>query len=126
MTARSLKIGDIVTVSFPQQNPQGREQEGYRPVIVVGFPSILGQPRFSIILVVPMTTYRNQSWADSSPNLYPIFSAGTTGLRSPSIALLDQLRAIDARRIINYRGSLKKKQFQIIKDGLKKIIELEN
>ncbi len=40
MTARSLKIGDIVTVSFPQQNPQGREQEGYRPAIVVGFLSI--------------------------------------------------------------------------------------
>ena len=126
MTARSLKVGDIVTVSFPQQNPQGREQEGYRPAIVVGFPSMLGQPRFFTILVVPMTTYRNQSWTDSSPNLYPIFSAGTTGLRSPSIALLDQLRAIDARRIVNYRGRLTKEQFQIIKDGLKKIMKLEN
>ncbi|MEY2856825.1 MAG: hypothetical protein RLZZ74_1137, partial [Cyanobacteriota bacterium] len=40
----------------------------------------------------------NQSWADNSPNLYPIFSAGIAGLKSPSIALLDQVRAIDGRR----------------------------
>ncbi len=51
-------------------------------------------PRFQVIIVVPMTTYRNQSWADNSPNLYPVFSAGIAGLQSPSIALLDQIRAI--------------------------------
>lgn len=38
---RSLQFGDIVTAKFPQQNPQGREQEGYRPAILVGFPSRL-------------------------------------------------------------------------------------
>jgi mRNA interferase MazF len=42
MTNRSLQFGDIVTVRFPTQNPQGREQEGYRPAIVVGFPNRLG------------------------------------------------------------------------------------
>ena len=33
MTTRPLQIGDIVTASFPEQKPQGREQEGYRPAI---------------------------------------------------------------------------------------------
>ena len=41
MTTRPLKIGDVVTARFPEQNPQGREQEGYRPAIVVGLPSRL-------------------------------------------------------------------------------------
>ena len=123
MTARSLKIGDIVTARFPEQKPQGREQEGYRPAIIVGFPNLLGTLRFSVIIVVPMTTYRNQLWADNSPNLYPVFSAGIAGLKSPSIVLLDQIRAIDARRIVNYRGSLTIEQYQIIEDRLKKMFE---
>ena len=28
MTTRSLKIGDVITLRFPEQTPQGREQEG--------------------------------------------------------------------------------------------------
>jgi mRNA interferase MazF len=123
MTTRPLKIGDIVTARFPEQQPQGREQEGYRPAIVVGFPHLLGTPRFPVIIVVPMTTYRSQSWADNSPDLYPVFPAGIASLKSPSIALLDQIRAIDARRIVNYRGSLTTEQYQIIEDGLKKFFK---
>jgi mRNA interferase MazF len=113
MTTRLLKVGDIITTRFPEQKPQGREQEGYRPAIVVGFPNFQGTPRFPVIIVVPMTTYKNQSWADNSPNLYPVFLAGTVGLKSPSIALLDQIRAIDVTRIVNYRGSLTMEQYQI-------------
>ncbi|QSJ16504.1 hypothetical protein JYQ62_33115 [Nostoc sp. UHCC 0702] len=54
MTTRALQFGDVLTASFPQQNPQGREQEGCRPAIVVGFPNRLGIPRFSLIVVIPM------------------------------------------------------------------------
>ena len=41
MTSRPLRFGDVVTASFPEQTSQGREQEGYRPAIVVGFPNLL-------------------------------------------------------------------------------------
>ena len=123
MTTRSLQIGDILTASFPEQTPQGKEQEGYRPAIVVGLPNYLGSLRFPVIIVVPMTTYRNQSWVDNSPKLYPVFPVGIAGLKSPSIALLDQIRAIDAKRIIHYRGSLTVEQYQIIEDGLKKVFK---
>ena len=120
MSSRPLKIGDVITIRFPEQNPQGREQEGYRPAIVVGLPSRLGRLRFSVIIVVPMTTYRNQSWADSSLDLYPVFPTGTANLKSRSIALLDQIRSIDAKRIVNYRGSLTAAQYQIVENGLKR------
>lgn len=70
-----------------------------------------------------MTTYKNQSWANNSPSLYPVFMAGVASLKSSSIALLDQVRAIDARRIVNYRGCLTNEHYQIIEDGLKTIFD---
>ncbi|MBD2243966.1 type II toxin-antitoxin system PemK/MazF family toxin [Nostoc sp. FACHB-888] len=122
MTTRSLQFGDVVTARFPQQNPQGREQEGYRPAIVVGFPSRLGVSRFSLIVVIPMTTDRGQTWAIASPDLYPRFAAGVAGLRSPSIALLDQVRVLDFNRIVDYRGSLTSDEYEPILIGIQRII----
>jgi mRNA interferase MazF len=123
MTAHILQIGDVVTAKFPTQNPSGREQEGYRPAIVVGIPSRLGKLRFPLVLVIPMTTDRGQEWADINPNLYVRFSAGVANLKSPSIALLDQVRAIDVSRIVAYRGSLTPQQYEAIAESLQKIID---
>ncbi|MBN3883638.1 MAG: type II toxin-antitoxin system PemK/MazF family toxin [Nostoc sp.] len=122
MTTRSLQFGDVVTARFPQQNPQGREQEGYRPAIVVGFPNRLGIPRFSLIVVIPMTTDKGQMWAIASPDLYPRFAAGVAGLSSPSIALLDQVRVLDVNRIVDYRGSLTPDEYEPVLTGLQRII----
>jgi mRNA interferase MazF len=123
MTAHILQIGDVVTAKFPSQNPSGREQEGYRPAIVVGIPSRLGKLRFPLVFVAPMTTDRGQDWAENSPDLYVRFSAGVAGLKSPSIALLDQVRAIDISRIVAYRGSLTPQQYAAIAESLEKIME---
>ncbi len=123
MTEHILQIGDVVTAKFPSQNPSGREQEGYRPAIVVGLPSRLGKLRFPLVFVVPMTTDRGQEWADINPNLYVRFLAGVAGLKSPSIALLDQARAIDVSRIAAYRGSLASQEYAAIAEALQKIIE---
>lgn len=106
MTTHILQIGDVVTAKFPSQNPSGREQEGYRPAIVVGIPSRLGKMRFPLVFVAPMSTDRGREWADINPNIYVRFSAGVANLKSPSIALLDRVRAIDISRIVAYRGSL--------------------
>lgn len=118
MTERVLQYGDVVTVAFPEQIPQGHEQEGYRPAIIVGVPERLGVPRFRLVVVVPMTTDRGMSWATNAPALYPRFSEGTVGLPSASIAILDQVRAIDVSRIIKYRGTLTPDQYEVVEDGL--------
>jgi mRNA interferase MazF len=123
MTSHILQIGDVVTAKFPSQNPSGREQEGYRPAIVVGIPSRLGKLRFPLVFVVPMTTDRGQEWADINPNLYVRFLAGIANLKSPSIALLDQVRAIDISRIVAYRGSLTPQQYEAIAEALQQIME---
>lgn len=108
--------------TFSTQNPQGREQEGYRLAIVVGFPNRLGVPRFEMIIVIPLTTDKGQTWANGSPDLYPRFATGVGGLSSPSIALLDQVRVLDINRIAAYRGSLIPEEYEPILLALGRMI----
>ena len=118
----TLAAGDVISALFPEQVPGGREQQGYRPAVVVGIPERLGLPRFEVLIVVPMTADRNQQWAERSPALYPSLEKNTAKLRSPSICLLDQVRAIGAERVRGYRGTLDAEQYHPIRDGLRRMI----
>lgn len=122
MTSFALEIGDIVTVYLPRHIPKGHEQEGYRPAIVAGFPKTIGTPRFSSIVLIPMTTDRGQAWANASPDLYPRFPAGMAGLSKPSIAMLDQIRILDVTRIYEYWGRLTSEQYEPILNGIQRMI----
>ena len=101
---RDLAVGDVISALFPEHVPGGREQQGYRPAVVVGLPRVVGVPRFELLVVVPMATDRSQQWSERSPDLYPRLENGTANLRSPSICLLDQVRAIGVERVRDYRG----------------------
>ncbi len=116
-----LAVRDIVIIKFPCQNPQGREQEGIRPGLIVGFPQKIGIPRFPLVFVAPLTTDRNQSWVIASPNLYPRISMGVANLPQNSVILLDQIRAIDLNRVVRYLGTLTVEQYQLILDSLQKM-----
>lgn len=118
MPERNLAIGDVVSALFPSHLPGGREQQGFRPAVVVGVPEKVGVVRFEVVVVVPMTTDRRQSWAARSPALYPRFEAGTANLRSASVCLLDQVRSIGAERVRGYRGTLSAEQYRPIHNGL--------
>jgi mRNA interferase MazF len=118
----ALAVGDIIVATLPGQVPPGREQQGYRPVIVVGVPEALGTLRYPMLLVIPLTTYRGQQWAITSPNLYPVLEAGEGALPTSSIALLDQMRSLDKTRVSRYIGTLTHEQYQPILNGLSKMI----
>jgi mRNA interferase MazF len=118
----ALAAGDVISALFPVHVPGGREQQGYRPAVVVGIPERLGIPRFEVLIVVPMTTDRGQQWSERSPTLYPRLERGTANLRSPSICLLDQVRAIGAERVRGYRGTLDTDQFRPIYRGLRRMM----
>ncbi|NET89271.1 MAG: type II toxin-antitoxin system PemK/MazF family toxin [Kamptonema sp. SIO1D9] len=119
-----LTVRDVVIVIFPQQNPQGREQVGYRPAIVVGVSDRVATPRFDLIVVVPLTSDRGQTWAQSSPELYPRLVAGVAGLPRNSLVLLDQIRAIDLNRVVRYLGTLTSEQYSLIRDPLQIMLDL--
>jgi len=115
-----VSFGDILLIMLPTHAPPGHEQEGVRPAVVVGLPERAGQPRFSTLLVIPLTTQEG-TWSKKTPRLYPRLRAGAGGLPRLSIALLDQVRSIDARRVSSYLGGLTGKEFQPIKEALKQI-----
>lgn len=122
MNRDTLSEGDVIIASFPRQLPSGREQQGYRPAIVVGLPSRIGTPRFPMILAIPLTTYREQVWAIASPKLYPVLDKGVANLPSASIALLDQLRALDRARIERYLGSLPITSYRTLRSELLRLL----
>jgi mRNA interferase MazF len=119
---KSLVAGDIISALFPIHDPGGHEQEGYRPAVVVGMPERVGVPRFPVLIVAPMTSYRGQEWAERSPELYPRFDEGTANLRSPSVCLLDRVRALDAERVRGYRGTLSEEEYGPVREGLRQIL----
>ncbi|NJO75721.1 MAG: type II toxin-antitoxin system PemK/MazF family toxin [Leptolyngbyaceae cyanobacterium RM1_406_9] len=116
---KSLSRGDVVLVSLPSHQPQGREQEGKRPTVIVGIPQ--GKLRYPVILVVPLTTQMGD-WVEKNSVLYPRLEAGVGNLSQPSIVLLDQVRAIDVQRVVAYFGSLTAEQYQPILEGLRQIL----
>lgn len=123
MSNDGLVVGDIVTALFPVHDPAGHEQQGYRPAVVVGVPAVLGSPRFPVVVLAPLTTDRDQEWARTSPALYPRFPEGTADLRSPSLCLLDQMRALGLERLRAYRGALSAEEYEPIREGLKRILQ---
>jgi mRNA interferase MazF len=127
----SLQIGDVVIVSLPERNPQGREQEGERPCVIVAIPDLLGTPRFPLITVVPFTDLLNEGttkhkwWVDRSPHLYPIFPKGTANLWKDCVALIDQMQAVDCRRIRAYCGKLNTTEYEPIQSGIEIIFGIK-
>lgn len=113
--SRQVTPGDVLIISFPVHVPRGREQEGSRPAVVVATPR---EPlRFSVIVVVPLTT-KGGAWAEDNPTLYRPLPVGAGGLTQPSIALLDQVRAVDVRRVTAYLGTLGSEAFAPLRNGL--------
>jgi mRNA interferase MazF len=121
-----VSVGDVVSADFPEHNPQGHEQESVRPAVVVGVPETLGASRFPTLLLAPLTSDRREArrWAAKSPAHYPRLPKGTAGLRSDSICLLDQVRALGVERVGGYLGSLSGEEYQPIRDGLRHMMEI--
>ena len=56
--------------------------------------------------------------ADQARALYPRYPAGTAGLHSDSICLLDRMRALSVERLQRYHGSLSTEEYRPIREGL--------
>ncbi|EKV01289.1 growth inhibitor [Leptolyngbya sp. PCC 7375] len=116
--SRKLRKGDIVLVTLPEQYPSMHEQQGMRPALIVGIPP--GETRFLLAIMAPMTTQIGD-WTKINPKVYPVLPAGTGNLKKDSVVLLDQIRAVDMRRITKYLGSLTEAEYKTISVGLDEI-----
>src|SRR6266567_2923591 len=88
-----LKIGRGAVVVVELDPTIGHEQSGVRPCIVVSDPDVIGDQRFPLVCVVPVTGTPGEGL------LYPPLAPGQSGLAKKSFALIDHLRSIDKRRI---------------------------
>lgn len=121
-----LRPGDVVMADFPEHSPSGHEQERRRPAVVVGRPSDVGEARFNLAMFVPLSkqTPERLEWARACAALYPLLEARRGGLRLPSIALVDQARALDVRRVVEALGALPDTDMASIRDGLRRLLKL--
>lgn len=116
--ARRLQTQDLVVARFPAHTPPGHEQHGVRPAVVVALLEPLGETRYPIVFLAPLTTHRNQEWVARSPGVYPTIPAGVARLPSDSVVLLDQIRAVGLQRVIVYRGRLSDEEYAPIRQGI--------
>lgn len=80
---------------------EGSEQAGTRPVIIVSRNAINASS--SVVIVVPVTTYR------SGKRVYPtqvLIQSPDGGLSQDSIAMADQVRVLSKSRLLRYKGGL--------------------
>lgn len=113
----SLRRGAVVLVDLDPT--VGHEQRGVRPCVVVSDPLVAAAQRFPVICVVPVT---------GSPGegaLYPVLSAGPSGLVKTSYALTDHLRAVDKRRLLRVYGILPTAELRAIDEALALLLGLD-
>ena len=111
-----LDRGTIVLVTLDPT--LGHEQKGARPCVVVTDPEVTEDQRFPIVCVVPITKARGEG------ALYPSLAPGRSGLRVSSYALVDQVRAVDKRRIAKVFGRVSAEELTAIDEGLRLLLGL--
>ena len=125
MTSRQgtgLSFGDVVWANFPEHNPNAHEQQGTRPAVVVGLPSLLGRLRWEMVVVLPITS-RSGAWSTSRAAYIPLTSEAC-GLPRTSLALVDQVRVLDRGRVLEYLGTLPDSEYEAIRTSLRRMFAL--
>ena len=106
----NLIRGTIVLVSLDPT--RGHEQRGVRPCVIITDPEVIQDQRFPMVCVIPVTKTQGEG------ALYPSLDPGSSGLRTRSYALVDQVRSIDKRRITKIFGQISDEELKKIDEGL--------
>jgi mRNA interferase MazF len=91
----------------------GHEQHGTRPAIVIA------QPVANTVLIVPCTTNQKAATYKGTVLLEP---NKTNGLAAKTVALVFQLRAIDAKRVQKRLGKLTATEYAAVKKAIDELI----
>jgi mRNA interferase MazF len=108
--------GTIILISL--DTTVGHEQRGARPCVVVTDPAVTEDQRFPMLAIVPLTGTPGEG------ALYPRLRPGESGVIKPSWALIDQLRAVDKRRVNRVFGEISPGELAAIDDGLRLFLGL--
>ena len=111
-----IKQFDIWIVDLEPQ--RGTETGKVRPVLIVQTNLLRDHPS---TIVCPITT----NVAPESDILRVHLKKGTANLNSESDIMIDQIRAIDNRRLTNKVGELPQDLQQKVKENIKIVLDLE-
>ena len=113
--------GDVVRVQLPRPaGPSGREQFGTRPAVVVQDEK-KSHASLSTVVVVPLTS---QLYAARFPGSFVVAPSARNGLRTDSVVLTHQVRAIDRRRIEAVIGKLEDGDMTTLDAELRSLLRL--
>lgn len=110
-SAAPVRRGEIWWVTFDPT--QGSEIRKTRPAVVVTADA-LNRARRTVV-VVPLST---------GPQPRPPLVVATPSAGSSSVAICDQLRAVDKRRLTRSEGRLSATDLRAIEEGLRRVLEL--
>ncbi|MBS3066762.1 type II toxin-antitoxin system PemK/MazF family toxin [Candidatus Pacearchaeota archaeon] len=103
-----IKRGDILLVNF--EPVKGSEQGKIRPALVIQSNNLNKFSSLTIVAPITSKIYEKE---------YPtnvLLNKGTSGLKNDSTILLNQIRALDKRRVIKKIGSAD--QFTMLKTDI--------
>lgn len=111
-----IKKGDVYYASL---NPiVGSEQDGERPVVVV--QNNLANKHSPTIIVAPITTVLKRMELPTH-----IHISKNRFLKKDSMILVEQIRAIDKKRLKAYLGHLKPEQMKLVDNAIVNVFELK-
>jgi mRNA interferase MazF len=105
-----------VWLERPARDLTGHEQQGQRPVVVVSSDAInAGWP---LAVVVPLTK------RDRGMALHVVLDPPDGGLRYRSVALVEQIRAVDHTRLVERWGRVSASTMREVDDRLRLVLDL--
>lgn len=114
-----MKRGDVFWADLVPRS--GSEQSGRRPVVVVSHDGFNRVDGWRSIIVVPLSTSAAQR--RRGPTAI-VFSKGTGGLRSESVALCHQVTTVDRAKLVEQIGELPAMALRRVNDGLRAALAL--
>jgi len=116
MEFNEIRKGNVYLASL---NPIiGSEQDGERPVVVV--QNNLANKHSPTLIVVPITTVLKKL---ELPTHIPIKKNGF--LKRDSMILVEQIRAIDKKRLKVFLGHLTREQIMLVDNAIINIVDLK-
>jgi mRNA interferase MazF len=114
-----LKRGEVYWAHLVPRS--GSEQQGRRPVVVISHDAFNQTLAWRSIIVVPLSTSREQAGRGPSAVLLP---QGAAGLGRESVVLCHQVTTLDRSKLKQLIGELNTAELSQVEDGLKAAMDL--
>ena len=109
----SITRGDIYWVHFPKRDRQGAEMEKACRCVILSLTTVNAVRR--TVMVVPLT---------SSPDPVPPIAIAAVSAGADSVAVCDQVTAVDKRRLKGKTGRVSARDLQAIEQSVRLVLGL--